>query len=52
MFHDEKINTVSKLRKKLVDAKAAEPCAVGFGERKFNFDVGKTTTNKHVVVEL
>ena len=41
MFHDEKINTVSIFRKKLVEAKAAEPFAVRFWKRNFNFDVRK-----------
>ena len=43
VFHDETIYTVSKFRKKLADAKAAEPYAIGFWKRKFNFDVGKNT---------
>ena len=50
MFHYEKKNiyTVSNFREKLVEAKALEPCAVGFWKRKLNFNVGK----KHVIVEL
>ena len=42
-FMTKKIYTVSKFRKKLADAKAAEPYAIGFWKRKFNFDVGKNT---------
>ena len=48
MFHDEKLYTVSNFRKKLVEVKKAEPCAVAFMKRNFNFNVGK----KHVVVEF
>ena len=48
-FHDEKVYTARNFRKKLVEIKAAEPCAIIFWKKKCNFKIEKKT---HVVAEL
>ena len=57
MFHDEKVYTARNFRKKLVEIKAAEPCAIIFWKKKCNFKIEKyknvcQVTNGHFRLQM